>query len=159
MPVLASWRCQEFEVLLCAVSLQTAIMALHNFLSFNKFCSYFYFFCTFCSYLVVIENFLLEVKEILKLKLWYLISFSKSKLYFIPFRYVLPNHMLLQITEILPRERQGVLACCNPIPPLVRQHLQEIHILVKQARESPLVKVNLLLVNNLQKKPLLYYEY
>lgn len=55
--------------------------------------------------------------------------------------YVLPNHMLLQITEILPRERQGVLACCNPIPPLVRQHLQEIHILVKQARESPLVKV------------------
>ncbi|KAK3801382.1 hypothetical protein RRG08_059084 [Elysia crispata] len=55
--------------------------------------------------------------------------------------YVLPNHMLLQIAEILPRERQGVLACCNPIPPLVRQSLMEIHSMVLQAREVPLIKV------------------
>ncbi|GAB1606032.1 exosome component 10-like [Argonauta hians] len=54
--------------------------------------------------------------------------------------YVLPNHMLLQIAEILPRERQGILACCNPIPPLVRQFLQEIHGYVSEAREITLVK-------------------
>ncbi|CAL1530478.1 unnamed protein product [Lymnaea stagnalis] len=49
--------------------------------------------------------------------------------------YVLPNHMMLQIAEILPRERQGVLACCNPIPPLVRQSLIELHHMVLQARD------------------------
>lgn len=55
--------------------------------------------------------------------------------------YVLPNHMLLQISEILPRERQGVFACCNPIPPLVRQYLVEIHNIVMEAREVPLTSV------------------
>lgn len=55
--------------------------------------------------------------------------------------YVLPNHMLLQIIEILPRERQGVFACCNPIPPLVRQYLIEIHNIVMESREVPLTTV------------------
>lgn len=54
--------------------------------------------------------------------------------------YVLPNHMLLQISETLPREMQGILACCNPIPPLVRQHLNQIHQIVLKAREQPLIK-------------------
>ena len=36
---------------------------------------------------------------------------------------------------------QGVLACCNPIPPLVRQSLHAIHRIVKEAREVPLTKV------------------
>ncbi|XP_067213814.1 exosome complex component 10 homolog [Linepithema humile] len=54
--------------------------------------------------------------------------------------YVLPNHMLLNITETLPREMQGILACCNPIPPLVRQNLLKIHKIVLKAREQPLVK-------------------
>lgn len=54
--------------------------------------------------------------------------------------YVLPNHMLLQISESLPREMQGILACCNPIPPLVRQHLNLIHQIVLKAREQPLIK-------------------
>ncbi|XP_069106057.1 exosome complex component 10-like [Argopecten irradians] len=61
--------------------------------------------------------------------------------------YVLPNHMLLQIVEILPRERQGVLACCNPIPPLVRQYLPEVHSLIAEAREKPLAKVTKRKVN------------
>ncbi|XP_052284774.1 exosome component 10-like [Dreissena polymorpha] len=56
--------------------------------------------------------------------------------------YVLPNHMLLQICDILPRERPGVLACCNPIPPLVRQYLNEIHTIIMKAREAPLTKVD-----------------
>ncbi|XP_022090438.1 exosome component 10-like [Acanthaster planci] len=48
--------------------------------------------------------------------------------------YVLPNHMLFQVAENLPREPHGVLACCNPIPPLVRQQLNEVHQLVLKAR-------------------------
>uniref|UniRef100_T1J4B6 Exosome complex component 10 homolog n=1 Tax=Strigamia maritima TaxID=126957 RepID=T1J4B6_STRMM len=55
--------------------------------------------------------------------------------------YILPNHMLLQIAEILPREQQGILACCNPIPPLVRQQLNELHMIILAARELSLVKV------------------
>ncbi|XP_014214154.2 exosome component 10 [Copidosoma floridanum] len=54
--------------------------------------------------------------------------------------YVLPNHMLLNIAETLPREIQGVLACCNPIPPLVRKNLLKIHKIILKAREQPLSK-------------------
>lgn len=57
------------------------------------------------------------------------------------YAYVLPNHMLLQIAENLPREMQGILACCNPIPPLVRQNLHALHRFILQAREQPLNKV------------------
>ncbi|CAG5103539.1 Similar to Exosc10: Exosome component 10 (Mus musculus), partial [Cotesia congregata] len=53
--------------------------------------------------------------------------------------YVLPNHMLLNIAETLPREIQGILACCNPIPPLVRQNLLKLHKLILKAREQPLI--------------------
>jgi exosome complex exonuclease RRP6 len=55
--------------------------------------------------------------------------------------YVLPNHMLLQIAETLPREMQGILACCNPIPHCVRQNLNAIHRIILQAREQPLIQV------------------
>ncbi|EDV93320.1 exosome component 10 [Drosophila grimshawi] len=54
--------------------------------------------------------------------------------------YVLPNHMMLQIAESLPREMQGILACCNPIPPLVRQQLHTLHQIVLRAREQSLIK-------------------
>ncbi|KAM6116734.1 exosome complex component 10 [Phoenicopterus ruber ruber] len=54
--------------------------------------------------------------------------------------YVLPNHMLLKIAEELPKETQGVIACCNPVPPLVRQQINELHLLIQQAREMPLLK-------------------
>lgn len=54
--------------------------------------------------------------------------------------YVLPNHMLLNIAETLPREMQGILACCNPIPPLVRQNLLKMHKIILKAREQPLIK-------------------
>jgi len=50
--------------------------------------------------------------------------------------------MLLQIAESLPREMQGILACCNPIPPLVRQNLLALHRIILEARDQPLVKVN-----------------
>lgn len=54
--------------------------------------------------------------------------------------YVLPNHMLLNIAETLPREMQGILACCNPIPPLLRQNLLKIHKMILKAREQSLIK-------------------
>lgn len=49
--------------------------------------------------------------------------------------------MLLQIAEALPREMQGILACCNPIPPLVRANLLELHQIILRAREQSLEKV------------------
>lgn len=54
--------------------------------------------------------------------------------------YVLPNHMLLQISEILPRESQGVRACCNPVPLLVHHNLHDIHQIVLQVRDIPLIE-------------------
>jgi len=56
--------------------------------------------------------------------------------------YVCPNHTLLQIAEILPREKQGILACFSYEPALVKQNLQMIHKIIKRARDSPLVPLN-----------------
>lgn len=42
-----------------------------------------------------------------------------------------------------PREPQGIIACCNPVPPLVRQQVNELHLLVQQARDMPLLKVRI----------------
>lgn len=49
--------------------------------------------------------------------------------------------MLLQIAEALPREMQGILACCNPVPPLVRANLLELHQIILRAREQSVEKV------------------
>lgn len=57
--------------------------------------------------------------------------------------------MLLQIAEALPREMQGILACCNPIPPLVRSNLLELHQIILKAREQSLQKVCFFYKNNL----------
>lgn len=54
--------------------------------------------------------------------------------------YVLPNHMMFKISEELPREPQGIMACCNPVPPLVRQQINELILLIQEAREVPLLK-------------------
>ncbi|XP_056278938.1 exosome component 10 [Pseudoliparis swirei] len=54
--------------------------------------------------------------------------------------FTLPTHMMNKISEELPREPQGIIACCNPVPPLVRQQVNELHLLVQQAREMPLLK-------------------
>ena len=53
--------------------------------------------------------------------------------------YVLPPHMLLKICTELPREMQGILACCNPVPPLVKQNLNQLHEIILKARDQPLV--------------------
>ena len=56
--------------------------------------------------------------------------------------YVLPNHMMLKIAEVLPQEQQGILACCNPIPVMVNKHSNELHLIVLKARELLLKKCN-----------------
>jgi len=50
--------------------------------------------------------------------------------------------MLLKISEMLPKESFGILACCSPIPPLVRQCLHEIHYIIKKAREQTFENVS-----------------
>ena len=62
--------------------------------------------------------------------------------------YVLPNHMMMKIATELPREMQGILACCNPVPPLVRQHLVSLHNIVLAARDKQLDSVAPALVIN-----------
>jgi len=52
--------------------------------------------------------------------------------------FVLPNHMMFQIAQTMPRDAQGVLACCNPVPTLVKQYVNEIHLLIVQAKELAL---------------------
>ncbi|XP_034552042.1 exosome component 10 [Notolabrus celidotus] len=54
--------------------------------------------------------------------------------------FTLPTHMMIKISEELPKEPQGIIACCNPVPPLVRQQVNELHSLVQEARETPLLK-------------------
>ncbi|PNF41922.1 hypothetical protein B7P43_G15291 [Cryptotermes secundus] len=54
--------------------------------------------------------------------------------------YVLPDLMMLQIAEHLPREMKGILSCCNLIPRLVRKNLHKLHTIVLEARNQPLVK-------------------
>ncbi|CAH8521376.1 unnamed protein product [Dicrocoelium dendriticum] len=57
--------------------------------------------------------------------------------------YVLPNHMLKVISEVLPRESSGLFACCNPIPPLVRKYVHDLHKIVLDARDRLLSELPL----------------
>ncbi|KAL4646114.1 exosome component 10 isoform X1 [Arapaima gigas] len=57
--------------------------------------------------------------------------------------YILPNHMMMKISETLPKEPQGIIACCSPVPPVVRQQVNELHLLIQQARDMPLLKAEL----------------
>jgi ribonuclease D len=52
-------------------------------------------------------------------------------------RYVLPNHMLFQIAQEMPTQSSSVLNCCHPIPPLVRQHANDIAIMVERVKKDP----------------------
>lgn len=42
-------------------------------------------------------------------------------------QYVLPVHMMFNISEVLPRETQGIIACCAPVPTLLRRDIFLIH--------------------------------
>ena len=45
---------------------------------------------------------------------------------------------LILFLLLLLRDPQGVLACCNPVPTLVKQYVNEIHQLIMQAKELAL---------------------
>ncbi|KAH1024413.1 exosome component 10 isoform X2 [Dendroctonus ponderosae] len=51
--------------------------------------------------------------------------------------YVLPNNMLMEVAARLPKEMQGILACCSPVPPMVKANLLELHKIVLKALERP----------------------
>ncbi|XP_069364747.1 exosome complex component 10 homolog isoform X3 [Maniola hyperantus] len=52
--------------------------------------------------------------------------------------YLLPNHMLVALAENLPRDVQGVTAVCQPMPPFVKQNLDNIHKMILSCREISL---------------------
>ncbi|KAI8599802.1 ribonuclease H-like domain-containing protein, partial [Dissophora ornata] len=45
-------------------------------------------------------------------------------------KYVLPNSMLFKLADQMPVEATNVLACCNPIPPIVQMHASDIAMLI-----------------------------
>jgi len=51
-------------------------------------------------------------------------------------RYVLPNHMLFRISETLPTDVNSLLACCNPVPPLVRLQAHDLLSIIEDARKD-----------------------
>ena len=56
--------------------------------------------------------------------------------------YVLKNHQLLKIAELLPREIYGILALCNPISSYVQANVHEIHEIVRNARDCKETAIN-----------------
>ncbi|CAF5115328.1 unnamed protein product, partial [Rotaria magnacalcarata] len=56
--------------------------------------------------------------------------------------YVLPDLLLIHLAELLPKDPQGIRACCKLVPELVEKNLEEIHRLLMQAIEKPLVDLN-----------------
>ncbi|CAJ0586838.1 unnamed protein product, partial [Mesorhabditis spiculigera] len=56
--------------------------------------------------------------------------------------YILPAHMMFHIAESLPRDMQGILNCCSPVPPPVKEHLITLHRMVLEARDRPLEVTN-----------------
>ncbi|KAJ3372958.1 exosome nuclease subunit [Allomyces arbusculus] len=50
-------------------------------------------------------------------------------------KYVLPNHMLFTLADVGPTDPTAVLACCTPIPPLVRTYAADIALLIRQVND------------------------
>ncbi|CAF4709107.1 unnamed protein product [Rotaria socialis] len=59
--------------------------------------------------------------------------------------YVLPDLLLIHLAELLLKDPQGIRACCKLVPELVEKNLEEIHRLLIQAIEKPLVVLRYLL--------------
>lgn len=49
-------------------------------------------------------------------------------------RYVLPNHMILQLADKMPEDDRGLQAACIPIPPLVKMNMPELLAVIKKAK-------------------------
>src|SRR5262249_31582458 len=57
-------------------------------------------------------------------------------------RFVLPNHMLLVMTDRMPTDAVSVIGCCPQIPPLVRQNASDIAMLVQRTKLAVAVSVS-----------------
>ncbi|CAK1588540.1 unnamed protein product [Parnassius mnemosyne] len=77
-------------------------------------------------------------RQMAALKLLYKWRDSQARVLDESTTYLLPNHMLLSLAEALPREVQGVNACCSPMPPFVKQNLIAIHRMLLSCRELPM---------------------
>lgn len=55
-------------------------------------------------------------------------------------RFFVSVHSLFSLFQVLPREMQGILACCCPVPVHVKQELHVLHQIINTARDQPLVK-------------------
>lgn len=53
--------------------------------------------------------------------------------------YVLPDQMLLQIAEVLPREKQGIISCCSPVPVFLKRDILILHRFVSNIKASLLL--------------------
>jgi len=52
-------------------------------------------------------------------------------------RYVLPNHMLIKIAELLPRETIELFSCCNPQPPpLIKSNAHDVIKIIQDAQQG-----------------------
>jgi len=52
-------------------------------------------------------------------------------------RYVLPNHMLIKIAELLPRETVELFSCCNPHPsPLLKSNAHDVIKIIQDAQQD-----------------------
>ncbi|KAI6656586.1 hypothetical protein LOD99_1381 [Oopsacas minuta] len=52
------------------------------------------------------------------------------------FEYVLPTYMLKQISRNIPSGHHGILACCYPIPPIVESCIDELVIIIENAKKN-----------------------
>lgn len=57
-------------------------------------------------------------------------------------RYILPNHMMIRIAELLPQEPIELLSCCNPQPPpFVKANASDLIQIIKDTIENKRVKI------------------
>ena len=50
--------------------------------------------------------------------------------------YVLPNRSLVTLSAALPHTMQGVVAACNPVPPLVQVYAEDIAYIIQKTRKE-----------------------
>lgn len=53
--------------------------------------------------------------------------------------YVLPNHMLFRIAASMPTDVASLLACCSPVPPLVRLYASDLVVLIQPLKERTII--------------------
>lgn len=56
--------------------------------------------------------------------------------------YVLPNRILMEIADRMPRKKREIAELCDPMTPLVRDHLSELHQVVLKSSDEWLIVVS-----------------